>query len=73
MTFLFFFSNRALAYGILGHDWSYLAAAAAVAVAAAVAAAVVAIPQPGIKPRVLAVIVLSANHWTTRKFPLWPS
>ena len=61
--FFFFFSNRALAYGILGHDWSYLAAAAAAA----------AVPQPGIKPRVLAVIVLSANHWTTRKFPLWPS
>ena len=54
----FFFSSRALAYGILGHDWSYLAAAAAAAV-----------PQPGIQPRVLAVIVLSPNHWTTREFP----
>ena len=27
------------------------------------------VPQPGIKPRVLAVIVPSPNHWTTREFP----
>ena len=27
------------------------------------------VPRPGIEPRLLAVRVLSPNHWTTREFP----